>query len=547
MKPISLAFIVSFFLATSAIAQRGVEFQRADAVINLRTDEGAAMVKGQWRYADADIIEVNHKLPGPDLKPTGAASHTHDIEPKAGAAGFDDSKWESIAASSLEQRRSTGRLAFNWYRINVTIPDKVGRFDAGGSTVFFEIVVDDYAEVWVDGKLPEIPGQSGGHLIKGWNSPNRVLLTRNAKPGQQIQLAVFAANGPLSNPPGNFIWIRSANLDFYTAEHARVGKDVDTQILRVDPALERIIARTTKIERIADGFGFTEGPVWVAGTDGVDGYLLFSDPNNNNIYRWSTDGQVSVFRSHSGYTGADIGEYHQPGSNGLALDPQGRVTINEHGNRRVTRLEKNGVLTVLADKYEGKRLNSPNDLVYRSDGALFFTDPPFGLPKVFDDSRKELAFSGVYCLKDGRLKLLSTEFTGPNGLAFSPDEKYLYVDNWNEKKKVVMRYEVADDGTLSNGKIFFDMTAAPGEEALDGLKVDQEGNVYVSGPGGLWIISPAGNHLGTVKGPELAANFAFGDADGKTLYLCARKGVYRVRLGVSGTREPSASPAAEAR
>src|SRR5262249_52291448 len=152
-------------------------------------------------------------------------------------------------------------------------------------------------------------------------------------------------------------------------------------------------------------------------------------PNANAIYRWSPEGQVSVYRSKSGYKGLDVGEYRQPGSNGLTLDREGRLTINEHGNRRVTRLERTGALTVLADRYEGKRLNSPNDLVYRSDGALYFTDPPFGLPRVFDDPRKELPYSGVYCLNQGKLRLVSTDLTGPNGLAFSPDEQFLYVDD----------------------------------------------------------------------------------------------------------------------
>jgi gluconolactonase len=177
---------------------------------------------------------------------------------------------------------------------------------------------------------------------------------------------------------------------------------------------------------------------------------------------------VSVHRTNSGYTGADIADYAQPGSNGLAIDREGRLTIAEHGNRRITRIEKNGVVSVLADRYDGKRLNSPNDLVYKSDGALYFTDPPSGLPKTFDDSRKELPYSGVYRYADGRLQLVAHDLTGPNGIAFSPDERYLYVTNWDMSKKVVMRYDVADDGTLRNGHVFFDMTKAAGEEALDG-------------------------------------------------------------------------------
>jgi len=307
----------------------------------------------------------------------------------------------------------------------------------------------------------------------------------------------------------------------------------------VDPRIDSIVSRDAKIEKLAEGFTFTEGPVWVRDENG--GYLLFSDPNENTIYRWAPDGQVSVYRTKSGYTGVDISQYFQPGSNGLALDKEGRLTIDEHGNRRVTRLEKNGAITVLADKYQGKRLNSPNDLVYKSDGSLYFTDPPFGLPKVYDDPRKELPFSGVFRLKDGQLQLLTAELKGPNGLAFSPDEKYFYVDNWDVQKKVVMRFEVQPDGTLANGRVFFDVTHVPGEIALDGLKVDRAGNVYFSGPGGIWVISPDGKHLGTIKGPELPANFAWGDPDGRTLYMTARTGLYRIRLNIPGTGIPASS------
>jgi gluconolactonase len=309
----------------------------------------------------------------------------------------------------------------------------------------------------------------------------------------------------------------------------------------VRPELDEILPRDAAVERLAEGFGFIEGPVWVPraadaryGGGGNGGYLLFSDPNQNVIHRYDpVSGSVSVFRANSGYSGqggAAIGEYFQPGSNGLALDRAGRLTICEHGNRRVTRLEPNGVLTVLADRDSGKRLNSPNDLVYRSDGALYITDPPFGLPKAFDDPRRELAYAAVYVLIDGTLRVAATDLRAPNGLAFSPDEKFLYVDNWEESRKVVLRYEVASDGSLLNPKPFFDMTSTAGEIALDGLKVDAKGNVFVSGAGGVWVISESGQHLGTISPPELPANFAFGDEDGRTLYMTAPTGLYRVRL-----------------
>jgi gluconolactonase len=540
--PLLLVSLLTTLVAQSSkvSAQIATDLTAANpqAIVDLATPAGTNLVKGQWRYRDAQIVPVNFRRPGADRKASGAPDRTYDITPQAGAANFDDATWEKIAPDTLDQRRCAGKLCFNWYRLNLTIPPKVGNLDPTGADVVFEIVLDDYAEVWVNGKLPLVLGQIGGAAIAGYNAPNRVLIARNVKPGQQFQLAVFGANGPLSQPPGNFIWIRSATLDFYKPlAIGKISENAGGKIVRLDRSLDEIVPPTAKIEKLASGFQFTEGPVWVK--DG--GYLLFSDPNANKIYRWSPDGRVSIFRTKSGYTGVDIGEYKQPGSNGLTIDKQGRLTINEHGNRRITRLEKNGVVTVLADRYQGKRLNSPNDLVYRSDGALFFTDPPFGLPKGFDDARKELPYSGVYCLKDGNLKLLDKELTGPNGIAFSPDEKYLYVGNWDEKKKVVMRYAIDADCRISNGKVFYDMTKAPGEDAfaqraegIDGIKVDRQGNVYVSGPGGLWILSPTGKHLGTIVGTEHPHNLAWGDADAKTLYLAAETSIYRIRLNIPG-------------
>lgn len=511
--------------------------KRADAIVDLGSREGARLVGAEWRFSEGSIVETTHRYAGADLKASGPESRTHDVTPKAGAADFDDSAWSVIDPASLQERRGPGRLSVAWYRLRFKAPEKLGAFEIKGSTAVFEIVVDDYAEVWVNGRLPIVLGSSGGALVAGFNAPNRVVVGRDLQGGEEFTIAILAANGPLSNPPANHIWIRSATLDFYRPGGIGAAQPAMTTIDRRDPALDAIVPRGATIEKLAGGFTFTEGPVWV---NENGGYLLFSDPNENTIYRWAPDGQVSVYRVKSGYAGVNIGEYFQPGSNGLALDSEGRLTIDEHGNRRVTRLEKNGSLTVLADRYEGKRLNSPNDLVYKSDGALYFTDPPFGLPKTYADPAKELPFSGVFRLKDGRLQLLATDLKGPNGLAFSPDERYLYVDNWDVEKKVVMRYEVESDGSLSHGKVFFDMTAVPGEIALDGLKVDRAGNVYVSGPGGLWIISAEGKHLGTISGPELAANFAWGDPDGRALYLTARTGLYRIRLNIPGAGLPVA-------
>ncbi len=503
------------------------------ATIDLGTDAGAALVNGTWRYSDTKIIETDFVAAGQDGQPGSTPVRTYDYTPRAGGMDFDDSQWKKIPATSLSKRRGNSRIGFNWYRITITVPEKIGDINTAGSTVTFATSLDDYAEIWVDGELSRFLGQSGGSVIAGWNAENKLVIGRNVQPGQKIQLAIFGINGPISNPPTNYIYLRYAKLEFYPGSYAPVAitpAEVNVDVERLDPAINAIIPLNPKIFKLADGFRFTEGPIWVE--DGK--YLLFSDPNSNVIFKYTSDGQLSVFREKSGYAGADIAEYGQPGSNGITLDPQGRLTIDQHGNHRVIRIEKDGSETILADNYQGKRLNSPNDLVYRSDGTLFITDPPFGLPKFFDDPRKELNFSGVYSIYKGNLQLLTKEFTGPNGIAFSPDEKYLYVGNWDEKAKVVKRYEVNPDGTLKNGKVFYDLTGGPGEDAIDGVKVDRMGNVYVSGPGGLWVISAEGKHLGTIKAPKHVHNMAWGDDDGKTLYLCARGSLYRMRLNVPG-------------
>jgi gluconolactonase len=537
---VRLLFAAAFGFAALA-AVHAAETPRADvfagtprAVVDLATTEGTRLVKGEWRYSDTRIVEARFIGPGADGQPTGDPVDTYDYTPKAGGAEFDDSGWEVIAPESLSRPRGRGHVAFNWYRMRLTVPSHIGDYDPSGSTVIFESKVDDYAEIWVDGEIAYAMGDSGGPVVKGWNANNRLVIGRDVKPGQQIQLAVFGINGPISRSPTNFIFLHHARLEFHDGPKgpmASPAHEVNIDVDRLDPEIDRIVSRNPKLFKLADGFQFTEGPVWVR--DG--GYLLFSDPNANTIYKYTRKGVLSVFRSRSGYDGADIAEYSQPGSNGLTLDGQGRLTFDEHGNHRVSRMERDGTITVLADSYQGKRLNSPNDLVIKSDGAVYFTDPPFGLPGFFDDPRKELPFSGIYRIKDGAVTLLSTDLTGPNGIAFSPDEKYLYVGNWDAKRKVVMRYPVNGDGTLATGKVFFDMTGTPGDDAIDGIKVDVAGHLYVSGPGGLWVLAEDGRHLGTIHGPKHAHNMAWGD-DGATLYLTAQTALYRLPLKISGIR-----------
>jgi gluconolactonase len=483
---------------------------RPDAIVDLQTDEGAALVNARWRYSDAHVEEIDFvELGSPEdpLGPGSVPNRTYDVTPHAQAVDFDDSGWRILQPGETMDRLANGRVCFNWYRTTVTLPERIGDTDIAGTTVVFEVVIDDYAEVWVNGEQPLALGDSGGPVAAGFNAPNRVVLTRDAQPGDEFTIGVFGMNGPISASPRNYIWMRSATLDIYA--NSGVGELV-----------------SEGIERIATGFEFTEGPVWTK-----DNALLFSSPNTNVIYRWQ-DGRLTVFRPKSGYTGTDIGRYHQPGSNGLTFSPEGLLTICQHGNRRVIRVNPHGDVTVLADHYGRDRLNSPNDLVYRSDGTLYFTDPPFGLA---DPADQELPWNAVFRLTpDGVLTPEVTSLEGPNGLAFSPDESYLYVGNWHEDNKVVVRYPVAGDGSLGEAELFHDMTAAPGEDAIDGLKVDLEGNVYACGPGGIWVLDPDGRLIRLIELPEAPHNLAFGEDDARTLYITAETSVYRTRLTTPG-------------
>lgn len=311
-----------------------------------------------------------------------------------------------------------------------------------------------------------------------------------------------------------------------------------SRIERLDPALDALVPPDARVERLADGFEWAEGPVWRRN----GGDLLFSDVPRNTIYRWQEGRGVSVFLRPAGYAGPTP-PGHELGSNGLTLDARGALVIADHGNRQIARLDDSlYTKTPLAQRYEGKRLNSPNDLVYRSNGDLYFTDPPYGLRAQNADSAKELAFNGVYRRSAaGELTLLTRELTFPNGVALSPDERTLYVANSDPARAVWMAYDLAPDGTLARGgnargRVLFDATplVRRGLKGLpDGLKVDRQGNLFATGPGGVLVLTPQGRHLGTIITGQATANCAFGDS-GSTLYLTADSHLMRVRLATRG-------------
>jgi gluconolactonase len=319
-------------------------------------------------------------------------------------------------------------------------------------------------------------------------------------------------------------------------------------IVRLDPALDAIVASDAKVELVKGGFGFTEGPVWVQ--NGRSGYLLFTDIPGNVVWKLTPDGTASVYLTNAGFHGPDpwrwgpitnngrdkedpkFEEFVMAGADGLGIDPQGRLLLATFAGRALERVEKNGARTVLADRYEGKRFGGPNDIAVKRDGAIYFTDT-YGALRLRDkDPKKELDFNSVFRWKDGKLTLLVKDMPNTNGLAFSPDEKILYVNG--SRDNYINRYDVMPDGTLANGKLLIDLKDAPGRGITDGMRVDTKGNIYVTGPGGVWIVSSEGKHLGTIVAPEQSTNMGFGDADKKTLYIAARSSIYKVRVLTPG-------------
>jgi gluconolactonase len=336
-----------------------------------------------------------------------------------------------------------------------------------------------------------------------------------------------ACQHPPATPPAEPPYQKPASFKVTGSRY--LGK-----IERLDPRLDEILARDAKLEKLAEGFDWSEGPVWLKRGQ----VLVFSDVPQNVVYRYIEGQGVSEYLKPSGYTGSTP-RGGEPGSNGLTVDSEGRLVLCEHGDRRVARLEQDKTKTTLADRYQGKRFNSPNDLVYHSNGDLYFTDPPYGLEGKNDDPKKELPFNGVYRLKkNGQVTLLTDQLTFPNGLAFSPDEKTLYVAVSDPARAIWMAYDVKTDGTIENGRVFFDSTSMVKKKKKglpDGLKVDARGNLWATGPGGVFIFSPDGKHLGTLATGEATANCNWGD-DGSTLYVTADMYICRIRTKTRGAK-----------
>jgi gluconolactonase len=301
------------------------------------------------------------------------------------------------------------------------------------------------------------------------------------------------------------------------------------KIIRLDLAFDALVPKDANIEKVATGFIFAEGPVWRP-----EGVLWFSDVPGNVLRSVTPSGEVKVLiQNAGGIASAPPGSFVGP--NGMIAGKDGAVLLCQHTNRRIVRVGQDLTMTPYLEKFEGHRFNSPNDLIYRSDGTLYFTDPPYGLLKQDDDPAKELTFNGVFLYRNGRLQAIIKDLIRPNGIALSPDEKTLYVANSDEKKRFWMRYDVAADGTVSNGRIFYDLAGAKEQGIPDGLKVDSQGNIYAAGPEGVWVFSPNGTHLGTIQPGETVANCGWGQ-DGKTLYITASTSVYRIRVAIPGEK-----------
>jgi len=449
------------------------------AEIDLQTDDGVRAVHGQWRYSPVRIVESEF-----------GGERVYDYTPHAGVAGFDDSRWLALKPAEI-RRGHAGRMSFVWYRIKVTIPDRVGGLDPTGMTAVLETLVDDYGEIWVDGELPRWQGLVGGPVVAGFLTPNRLVLARHLKPGRVIEIAIFVMNGPISNVPPNRANMHSAKLQFYTTPPGPMallpgGYNPDVELREKSAA--RIFIDNLKLIKLADGFSAAAKPVWDS-----TGLLLFDS------YRYAPEKVCTAPIAAQSRVKTDLSpDERLQRARAAAVDAQGRLTLAVP--RRVLRIEPDGKSTVLAEE-------TARDLVYRTDGTLYLAT---------DDK--------ILSWREGKSR--SIDQPQPQGLALSPDEKWLYVTT----PAGVTRYAVNPDGTLSNGTVIAQV------ESAGGIQIDIEGNLYVAALDGLRVLSSDGRDLGTMLTGRKPRQLAWGDADAKTLYLTSPEALYCVRLGVAGFR-----------
>jgi len=485
---------------------------RPDAVVDLRTAEGAALVGGVWRYRDADLVAIDSPSVGPDLGPSGPPVRTLDVAPHAEGADHDDSGWEVLDPPAVEARRGRGRVCAAWYRLAVTLPEQVGGFPVAGATVVFEVVVDDYAEVWVDGRLPIAPGQVGGGVVGGFNVPNRVVVARDARPGRRIVLAVFALNGPVSASPRNALWIRSATLDLYRPERARVAREVPGAVTRAGPAADALLPAGAALEQVADGFEDIAGLVAAPG-----GAVLLSAGGANAVHRWTPDGQVEVVRAKGGAAG-------------LAMDAAGRLTVCEPGAGRVVRVEPHGNLTVLAEGLDAPRhlASGPGGVLWVGGRGLHRVDAAAAGTGPAPAPAAAAAGSGVGAPWQpvGPFAPPQREPMGPGAvaaLAADPGGQALYAAEGDR----VLRLAVAGAGRLVR-----DLAGPVGDPAT-GWREDgpvtallaAADAVAVGVPWGVRVRAPGGAELGAVRLPAPAVALA---RSGGALFAATATALYRI-------------------
>lgn len=465
------------------------------AVVDLQTDAGTALVAGRWSYRVSDFAAVDFRMVGADLGPTGPPSRTVDLGVRP--ATFGDGDWAPLAPADTMRRLGPGLVSAVWYRIDITVPDEVGGVAVRGSTLVLEVVVDDYAEVWVADDLPLRAGRRDGHVVGGFNVPNRVVLTTDARPGETFPIAVCGINGPLSRSPANFVWLRSATLDVHPAPPA--GGAVTT---------------------VATGFASVDALLPVP-----DG-MLVSSATGNTVYTWVRDGWVEVFRPKSGYTGPDIGRLDAPGALGLAHDHSGRLLLAQRGHRRVLRVEPHGDTTVVLAGHAGRPLNGPAHLAVDTAGTLYVTDPAGASRAGRHDG--DLPPDAVHAVSpDGDADLLCDSVPGAFGIAVAPGGDALYVSGSNADAAQV--WCVPTDG--GRPEVYADLshlvpTGPPGRPGLAGVAVSGGGRLHVATPTGVAVVSPDGTAALVVALPEPARHLAW-DTDG-ALVVAAGTSLYRI-------------------